>query len=233
MNVPLTQSPRGQAIQQGANGTTLSADEAFRQGFSQMAYDYLKKINPDLFVNIITFKILQVDQPTGLGVGAFVLEHGQDIFYIPVVVSENEIKVADIFYAKSTDKFYPLTKSWLDKVSGSSLGQMGAAVKPPQTLQTDVDIRPLIIPPTTGRYSYAEDPEGRIPKDLVKVGQSLHRKDFKNSINFPDFLKTAAEPIREGVRRILKKHTKPGQEEQHPGTPNHWILTKQNRPQYR
>lgn len=153
-DLPLSQSPRTQGFQ--VQPSPEDEDELFAKGFTDLAYKAFNKQNPELMADVVTFRPLDTDATEGLGVGAFILKHGQDIFYVPVVVSDNAIKPLDLFYARRQDHYYPLTREWLDEAAKSQVSQMGSGVSPPKTLQTDVDIRNLVVPPTTGRYSYAE-----------------------------------------------------------------------------
>jgi hypothetical protein len=70
-------------------------------------------------------------------------------------MAQNQLKPLDILYIRDLNLFLPLTKEWLDEIGKMSLGELGHGTIPPQTVQSDVDIRNLVVPPTTGRYSYA------------------------------------------------------------------------------
>ncbi len=167
-NFPLTQSPRGQSMQVQDSGAQLQ--ELFNDGFHQLAYNQFQKAFPDLMGNVVTFKILQTDPDEGTGIGVFVLYQNGQTFYTPAVVSNNEIKPLDVFYSKDNDRYYPLTPEWLNEASKNTIPELGHAVQTPKTLQTDVDIRNLVVPPTTGRYSYASDGSGgwMLPELLKK-----------------------------------------------------------------
>jgi hypothetical protein len=91
----------------------------------------------------------------GTGVGAFILEQEGDYIYVPCVLSENELKPFDLMYVKSKDIFLPLNNDWIEEVNKSTISSLGDGAKLPDTVATDVDIRNIVVPPTTGRYSYA------------------------------------------------------------------------------
>ena len=147
-------SPRTQGFEMGMP----SGDEEsrlFEEGLSQMAYNVLVSKFPDMIQNVITFKILDTDVEQGAGIGAFVVQHGNEVIYVPVVMADNQIKPLDLFYHKGLNVFLPLNNDWLNEVSQLTIDEMGEAVKQPQSLRRDVDTRNILIPPTTGRYAYA------------------------------------------------------------------------------
>ena len=168
-------SPRTQAFQQGMP----SGDEEsrlFEEGLSQMAYNILVSKFPDLIQNVITFKILDTSIDEGAGIGAFVVQHGNEVIYIPVVMADNQVKPLDLFYHKGLNVFLPLNNDWLNEVSQLTVDEMGEAVKQPQSLRRDVDTRNILIPPTTGRYAYAA---ARQPFTQVEMVEDLQRMMVK------------------------------------------------------
>lgn len=150
---PLSQSPRTQAFQMPQ--APEDEKDLFTQGFSELAYRALQKSQPEMLGNVITFRVLDVDVDEGRGIGTFILQNDQDIVFVPCVVADNAIKPLDLFYSRTSDRFYPFTSAWLRESSKSDVNQLGSGVKAPKTMPTDVDIRNLVVPPTTGRYSYA------------------------------------------------------------------------------
>lgn len=148
-------SPRTQQLQSQNSAGNDQATQLMEQGFSDMAQRVLLAKNPDLMPNIVTFRVLNVDADMGNGVGAFVLRQNNRMLYVPVVMSKSLVKPMDMAYDKELNVFLPLTKEWLAEVDKLSLGQLGQGVKTPDTLYSDVDIRNIVIPPVTGRFSYA------------------------------------------------------------------------------
>lgn len=207
---PLSQSPRTQGFQ--VQPGPQDEDELFTQGFTDLAYKAFSKQNPELLADVLTLRVLDTDASSGHGVGAFVLKHNQEVFYVPVVVSDNAVKPLDMFYARRADRYYPLTQEWLQEASKGQVNQMGAGVTPPKTLQTDVDIRNLVVPPTTGRYSYAA--ENPSDAELWGMFQSAIEKtgDEKRPLYFPQFLARSPGHVKQGTaiflqrnKRLLKK----------------------------
>lgn len=81
------------------------AAQLFEQGLSDMAYQLLTQRVPDLVHEVVTFKILSTDVDKGYGVGAFVVSHGDQPLYIPVVMSNNALKPLDVMYHKALNMF--------------------------------------------------------------------------------------------------------------------------------
>lgn len=147
-------SPRTNAFMQ-VPATQEDEKATFEQGFARMASSIFTNKYPDLAQNVITFKIINSDIDTGSGVGAFVLDINGDQLFAPVVLANNNIKPIEILYFKDRNVFVPLKREWLDEIGRHADEALGEAVKEPKNLQRDVDIRNLVIPPTTGRYAYA------------------------------------------------------------------------------
>ena len=198
-------SPRTQSM--AAPGT--SGDQAkslFEQGLSQMAYNVLVNKLPNISSDVVTFKILDSDYTQGSGVGAFVVIRQKQTIYIPVVMAENQIKPLDILYYKSMNVFLPLTKEWLQEVDKLALGELGTSVTAPPTLNTDVDIRNTVVPPTTGRYSYASLDAGAYGMIDEVYNQEEPKLAFLHFLeNAPNRVKTAAARLFETRTGLLKK----------------------------
>lgn len=171
-------SPRTQGMA-APGATSDQAKTLFEQGLSGMAYNVLINKLPNISPDVVTFKILDSDSEEGAGVGAFVVMRHNQTIYIPVVMAENQIKPLDIMYYKDMNVFLPLTKEWLEEVDKLALGELGTSVTAPPTLNTDVDIRNTVVPPTTGRYSYASavgDPRAdqqRLQQGLQSVAGAI------------------------------------------------------------
>jgi hypothetical protein len=185
-----------------------TAEDIFRQGFTEMSYETLRRSNPELLNDVITFRVIEVDPNRGMGVGAFVLSHNEEIFYIPAVISDNNLKPLDIVYNRTQDRYFPLNKEWLQESTKGTLGQMGAAVKPPQTMQTDVDIRQLVVPPTTGRYSYAEDTTAGAAWAIASALKD--DKHEKRAFMLPALMSHVPDYVKLAFARFFQKNEKLG-----------------------
>lgn len=201
-------SPRTQGFMQGMP----SGDEEtrlFEEGFSQMAYNVLVSKFPDLIQHIVTFKILDTDIEHGAGAGTFVVAYNNEIFYVPVILADNQIKPLDMFYHKGLNVFLPLNNDWLDEVNQLTLDEMGEAVRAPRSLRRNVDTRSIMVPPTTGRYAYAA---ARMPLTDEVIDEDLYRmlgrvktaSDAGEKKDLLRFLSNAPEVIKEAFHRVLK-----------------------------
>jgi len=152
---PMAMSPKTQQMQMQQDAGPDQVTALFEQGFSQAAYNLLLSKLPDLVENVVTFRVINTDIDEGSGVGAFIIQRQGQTLYIPVVMADNNTKPLEIVYHKSLNVFLPLTKGWLDEIDKMSMGELGKGVKTPETLYSDVDIRNVVVPPVTGRFSYA------------------------------------------------------------------------------
>lgn len=203
-------SPRTQQMQAGMEAGPGQETALFEQGFSDMAYALLSSRMPDVVADVVTFKILDVDIDKGSGVGAFVVLRGESPVYVPVVMADNAIKPLEIFYHKKLNIFLPLTKGWLDEIDKSALASLGTGVKTPETLYTDVDIRNVVVPPITGRFSYA----AWVPLALVDVARVLTPENLDAATKVAaagaglllEVLDRAPNGIKTAFATFLKKH---------------------------
>lgn len=170
--------------------------QLFEEKFGQMAYQAFSAKFPDLIAEIVTFKILDSDIDAGTAVGAFILEQEGSYVYVPAVISDNELKPFDMMYVKDRDIFVPLDNKWLDEVNKGTLSSLGEGSKLPSTVATDVDIRNIVVPPTTGRYSYASLVVSPRTRMEAEASQPLGRKLTKLAIGaFPGSTGESSGPV--------------------------------------
>ena len=156
----------------------------FEQKFSEMAYSTFSTRFPDLVNSIVTFKVLDADMEKSVAVGAFIIEEDGEYIYVPAVLADNGLKPFDVMYIKSKDMFVPLTNEWLEEVRRTTLSTLGEGAKLPDTVATDVDIRNVMIPPTTGRYSYAS---AKITPHIRLAAESTEPLGRKLANMMPEF----------------------------------------------
>lgn len=191
-------SPRTQAMAGGMPTDQVKA--LFDQGFSQMAYSVLVSKFPNLAADIVTFKVIESDQDEGSGAGAFVVQQGSRSFYIPVVMVDSQIKPLDIVYDKASNVFLPLSKDWLSQLEKNAPSDLGQGVKPPKTMATDVDIRSTVVPPTTGRYSYAAE------RDAGVVFTEAQNQVSEPKLAFLSFLQNAPNRVKKAAALVFETH---------------------------
>lgn len=173
---PTPISPATQAAMAPASPT--DEERLFEEKFGQMAHQVFSSQFPDLTESVITFKILDSDIENNSAIGAFILEQNGQFLYVPTILSDNQLKPFDLVYVKNKDIFLPLTPEWIEELSKGTLDTLGEGVKLPPTVATDVDIRNIVVPPTTGRYSYAHvvSPANRFAAEATEpLGRKLHK----------------------------------------------------------
>lgn len=196
-------SPMMQQQQEGMAQGPDQEDALFSQGFSDMAYSLLSTKMPDILNDVVTFKVIDTDIEKGYGIGAFVILKNNQPIYIPTVMADNAIKPLEIFYHKTNNVFLPLTQGWLDEVEKKSLSSLGGGVKTPETLYTDVDIRNIMVPPITGRFSYAEE---RQNIDAIFLKENLEKTAEAPGLMLPRLLAQAPNSLKTAYTKLLSKN---------------------------
>lgn len=197
-------SPRMQQLQGGTGQSPDQATSLFESGLSEMAYQLLTQRVPDLVPDVVTFKILSTDVDKGYGVGAFVVSRNGQAIYVPVVMSNSAIKPLDVMYHKALNMFLPLNKGWLDELAKAGLTSLGTGVKTPETLYTDVDIRNIVVPPITGRFSYAS--EIRDVERVLSNDNLVKEADAREPTLLLPLLTAAPNQVKTAFQRVLARN---------------------------
>lgn len=171
-------SPAIQALQQTPSDDTHK--QMFEQQLGQMAYQDFAAKFPDLVESIVTFKTLGSDAEAGTGFGAFIMDISGEPVYVAAVFSDSSLSPIEIMYVKSRDVFVPFTSEWVREIARSATQELGSPSKLPDSVATDVDIRNLVVPPTTGRYSYASVRTGAYAEQALD-SQALGRGIMKRA----------------------------------------------------
>ena len=171
-------SPAIQALEQNPSEDTQK--QMFEQQLGQMAYQNFAAKFPDLVEHIVTFKTLGSDAEAGSGFGTFILDLSGETVYVAATFHDSGLSPLEIMYVKSRDAFVPFTTDWVREVERSAHQELGTPAKLPDTVATDVDIRNLVVPPTTGRYSYASLATGAYALE-AQSSEALGRGMFKRA----------------------------------------------------
>jgi len=126
--------------------------------FSENALQKLIQLFPELSSYIVSFKDISEEtgkEESGLRVGIFILQLGQEYYFIPVIAKSDTVLPIDSLFSNSDGKFYPLTKTFLDQAISSSQVTIGKATKIPKTVPTNPSVYDLVTPPRTGKFVYA------------------------------------------------------------------------------
>ena len=101
------------------------AQAQFDQTITQAGYQRFGSKFPDLVPNLVTLRMLASDVDEGTAFGAFVLQIGDRIVYVPVVVNDSRFEELDIVYDKTTDQFAPLTLPQLRYLRNRGTNDLG------------------------------------------------------------------------------------------------------------
>lgn len=148
--------------------------------FSESALQKLMTSFPELGKLVVSFRDMkgEMDQESTTDVGVFVIKVGSSVYYLPVVSQSGTVYPIDNIFDASSDKFFPLTRDFVDSIINSQNSTMGAAMKTPNNVVKNPSVRELVEPPKTGKYVYASS--GRLPEFLAtlptKVKTSLLEK---------------------------------------------------------
>jgi len=205
--MPTAMSPEVQAY--GQPPTSEQAEQLFKEKFSEMAYSVLFAKFADIAPSVVTFKVLEVNVDNGQAVGAFVILHNDKAIYIPIVMTDSQLKPMEMFYYKDLNIFLPLSKQWLDEISKMSLDEMGESAEIPGEVPQDVNIRNLIRPPQTssGRVGLASDMSEEV---MDHTARGMFKEAANNNLDvhpkFMDFIRNAPAQVLDGVKLSFERH---------------------------
>jgi hypothetical protein len=201
---PMTMSP--QVDQFSQTPPEEQAEQMFKDRFTKMAFSVLFSKFAELAPYVVTFKILDIDTDEGRGIGAFILLYNQKPVYIPVVLTNGQLKPMDIFYYKELNIFLPLTPQWLNEISKMALDDMGQGAQLPQQVAQDVNIRDLILPPLTssGRIGYAND------QALAHGAKEMFKQAEDHSVTihpaFLDVVRKSPKVVLDGMKLAFQRN---------------------------
>lgn len=125
---------------------------------SEIALQKLLQLFPELSAYIVSFKDITEEsgrEGAGLQIGMFILQFGQEYYYVPVIAKNDTVMPIDSLFSSSTGTFSPLTKSFLDKAISSSQVYLGKSKKIPDTVPQNPSVYDMVTPPRTGKFVYA------------------------------------------------------------------------------
>ena len=74
---------------------------------------------------------------------------------VPVVMSDGKVKPPELMYSEESKTYVPLTEDWMSEIGNPDSSYLGKSAKAPSTLSSDMDVRAITLPPSTGRFVYA------------------------------------------------------------------------------
>jgi len=146
-------SPKTQMYSEGQSST--DAEESFKQKFATMAYDNFAQKHPDLAGSITGFRVEKVDLYNDIGVGVVQLVFRGTEVQVPTVVSGGKLFPSSVMYLVEKKRFVPFDKKWITIAQTDIPISVGTPREMPDSVNTDRDLRHIMQPPQTGRYSFA------------------------------------------------------------------------------
>ncbi len=147
------ESPKTQMYAEGQSPT--DAEDAFKQQFASMAYENFSQKHPDLVDSITGFRVEKVDLYDDLGVGVIQLVYMGTEVQVPMIVSGGRLFPSNIMYLVDKKRFVPFDKTWINIAQSNTPITVGTPTEMPDSVATDRDLRHIMQPPQTGRYSFA------------------------------------------------------------------------------
>jgi len=176
----------------GEQGATTPEESQLKDLLSQMAYSMLQSKAPNLVPYITSFKPIELDMSENKAVGAFSIDLNGKKVMIPVIMSDGKVKSPEVFYSKDQDAFLPLNNQWMEEIQKDDSSSMGSSTEAPKALSSDVDIRALTLPPTTGRFVYASHG--------IDLSSIIDRCDNNTKVAFANVLKAKPSILRSVVK---------------------------------
>ena len=109
-------SPVVNAYMQEQEAQPQSADNEFAHQFTNQAFNTLRTKYPALMGNIVTLKTLACDLNEATAFGVFIVESGDSLVYVPVVMSDGSIVSCEMAYDKDSDQLFPLNQHTVKEI---------------------------------------------------------------------------------------------------------------------
>jgi len=171
-------SPKTMGFMDAGMGGPVDPELNFEQQFADQAMAVFGSKFPSLMEYLVTFKTISSKLDKGDAVGALILDVGGQQVYVPVIMSEGNMKPIELVYYKDADKFIPLTEDWVAQIQSNAVQKLGEPMQTPRTLVRNIDLRNVMFPPLTGRYSFASytGAEVTLPGVLANVPDSIKER---------------------------------------------------------
>lgn len=171
---PTVQAHQAQLIQSQESNTPEQAN--FNKKFGLLAFTTLNAKYPKLQEWVVTFKVVDSDQETGYGMGAFIIRKGNDVVYLPVCLAGGAVTSLEMVYDKASDDLYPLVPGEVERIAAANrLGDPTVAKKSPSVEDTRQLFTNMFRPPSTSNIVIASNKDllGTLP-DAAKEALASH-----------------------------------------------------------
>jgi hypothetical protein len=186
---PIVQQHQQSIIQQSDSPDQYS----FNKEFGDAAYDLLAVKFPKLVPHVVTFKVIDQDnsdEEAGGGVGVFIVEYGEDVGYVPVVMSGGSIVSCEMIYDKEDDSMFPLIPKKIKHLVSQNLVRENELVKNPTIEDTGQLYKNMFRPPISSRPVLASANTASLVESLP-VGAKKELSDY--FLRKPEVLAKVAE----------------------------------------
>ena len=157
--MPISPSPLVQGYMQQdqqAQGAPMTADQMFEKNFSDSAFAQLRSKFPQLMQYVVTFKVLDSNVTDGRAFGAFVIQAGKELRYVPVVMGNGAVTSCEMLYDKESDSFTPLSAEMVRKVISDNMLMGGEMLSGDVHVDDTKDIfKNMIRPPASSNVVMA------------------------------------------------------------------------------
>lgn len=141
--------------------TPTSAEQIFKNQFSDMAFNALRAKFPALINQVVTLKHMANDVEKGSAFGVFVIQSGNDLVYIPVAMADGSIVSCEMMYDKEADQFYPLDSHTVKEILAKSRSSDPVILQNnPRVEDTRRLFHSMIRPPSSSNVVLAARQEG-------------------------------------------------------------------------
>lgn len=138
-----------------------NAEDMLKSQFSEQAFNILRAKFPQLIGNVVTFKTLSADLEKGSALGAFVIEAGKDLVYIPVTMSDGANISCEMVYNKEEDQFLPLDNNIVKEILAKSTSSDPTIMSKDQRVEDTRGLfRNMMRPPASSNVILAGEREG-------------------------------------------------------------------------
>lgn len=139
----------------------MDAAQIFKNQFTDMAFNALRAKFPALINNVVTLKHLASDVEKGTVFGVFVIQSGNDLVYVPVVMADGSIVSCEMIYDKEADQFYPLDNhSAKEIITNSKSSDPVILQNNPRVEDTRRLFHNMVRPPTSSNVVLAGQRDG-------------------------------------------------------------------------
>ena len=134
----------------------MDVESLFRKSFQDQAFNSLRAKAPALLSYVVTFKVLDTNVDDGDAFGTFAVSYGNELVFIPIVMSSGSITSCEMAYLRSEDRFVPLLESQVKDIVNHNTGSMGEVMtKDVRVEDTRRMFRNLIRPPASSNVVLA------------------------------------------------------------------------------